>query len=155
MVELIFTLVGVLLGFLLTISYEWLKNRSLKRNAGLLLRGELEGNIARLKEVLEIIAAYADEPLPEYIKPLTINEIAGRIETACQRESFEALRRDLPLLGAEAMDKVIDFYESSRLVPRTFRDIERWAGNIRAHLFEDNIQFLIEKADAAVRAIGA
>lgn len=155
MLELTFTLIGVVVGFLLNTSYERLKNRKITDNVRLLLRRELEGNMERLKEVLTVLEGYGGVSLPGYIKPLTINEIADRTEGACQRESFGILRRDLPLLGTEAMNAIIEFYESSRQIPRTFREIERWAGNIRVGLFEDNIKFLVEKAGTAVSAIAA
>jgi hypothetical protein len=78
---------------------------------------------------------------------MTIEEIAQRVETACHRESFEACRPYLPVLGEEVMGAVFKFYDRCQQVPRSFREIERWAGNIRHGFFQDYINDLIAKAE--------
>lgn len=148
MFEIMLTVGGVVLGVLLTAAYERWKERRSARHVRVLLSRELGSIAADLREVTELLAAFPANELPSFIQPMSIEEIAGRVEAACHRESFEACRVDLPVLGDELMGSVFTFYDSCQQVPRTFREIERWAGNIRHGLFEDYINDLVEKAES-------
>jgi hypothetical protein len=148
MFEVMLTVGGVILGALLTAGYERFKEHRSSKNVKALLSKEIETIIPGLREVIELLEAYPANQLPEFIKPMTIEEIAQRVETACHSESFEACRSALPVLGEEGMCAVLKFYEDCRQVPRSFREIERWAGNIRHGLFQDYINDLIAKAES-------
>ena len=148
MFEVILTIGGVILGALLTAGYERLKERRSANNVKVILSQEIDSIIPGLKEVIELLEAFPANQLPEYIKPMTIEEIAQRVETACHRESFEACRSALPVLGEDVMGAVFRFYDNCQQVPRSFREIERWAGNIRHGLFQDYINDLISKAES-------
>lgn len=113
----------------------------------------MRGNIEGLNGVLEVINDLSSGQLPRHIQPLTIEEIAARVEKACQRDALDACYRDLPSLGSEAMRKIISFYDGFRQVATSFREIERFAGNIRVGLFQDYIQNLIEQGNNAIKAI--
>ncbi|HJU05027.1 MAG TPA: hypothetical protein VJ692_07710 [Nitrospiraceae bacterium] len=146
MFEIMLTIGGVILGALLTAGYERLKEQRSVRHVRVLLSQEIGTIISGLKEVIELLEAYPANELPPYIKAMTIEEIAQRVEAACHRESFEACRSDLPVFGEELMTAVFRFYDNCQQVPRSFREIERWAGNIRHGLFQDYINDLIAKA---------
>ncbi len=146
MFEIILTIGAVILGVLLTVGYERLKERHSKRHVRILLSQEIITIISGLEKVMEILKAFPANELPPFIKPMTIEEIAQRVDTACQRESFEACRSHLPNLGEEIMGAVFNFYDNCQQVPQTFRETERWAGNIRHGFFEDYINDLIAKA---------
>jgi hypothetical protein len=146
MFEIMLTIGGVILGALLTVGYERFKEQRSVRHVRVLLSQEIDMIIPGLKEIIEILEAFPANELPQYIKPMNIEEIAQRVETACHRESFEACRPNLPVLGKEVMGAVFEFYKDCQEVPRSFREIERWAGNIRHGLFQDYINELIDKA---------
>jgi hypothetical protein len=105
--------------------------------------------VQNLQEVLDIIDAYPADKLPKCIEPLSIDEIARRVEAACRREALDACRQDLPSLGSKGMEAVLSFYDLSQRVPEDWRDTERFAGNIRATFFEDPIRGLIKLAETA------
>jgi hypothetical protein len=147
MFEIMLTIGGVILGVLLTAGYERLKERRSVRHVRTLLSQEVGTIIPRLTEVIELLEAFPANELPQYVEPMTIEEIARRVETACHRESFEACRPHLPVLGEEVMGDIFKFYDNCQQVPRSFREIERWAGNIRHGLFQDYINHLIAKAE--------
>ena len=42
------------------------------------------------------------------------------------------------------------FYDSARSIPQFWRDVERFSGNIRAGMFEDSLDGLIESGNRAV-----
>lgn len=146
MFEIILTVGGVILGALLTAGYERFKERRSAKNVRVLLSHEIDTIIPGLKEIIELLEAFPSNQLPEFIKPMSIEEIAQRVETACHRESFEACRSVLPVLGEEAMGAVFRFYDHCQQVPRSFREMKRWAGNIRHGLFQDYVNDLIAKA---------
>jgi hypothetical protein len=155
MFEVILTIGGVILGALLTAGYEHLKERRSVHTVRVLLSQEIDTIIPGLKEIIELLEAFPADQLPQFIKPMTIEEIAQRVETACHRESFEAWRPALPVLGEEVMDAVFRFYDHCQQVPRSFREIERWAGNIRHGLFQDYINDLISKAESLKAKLAA
>jgi hypothetical protein len=155
MFEVMLTIGGVILGALLTAGYERLKERRSVKNVRVLLSQEIDTIIPGLKEVIELLEAFPANQLPQFIKPMTIEEIAQRVETACHRESFEACRHALPVLGEEVMGAVFKFYDNCQQVPRSFREIERWAGNIRHGLFQDYINDLIAKAESLKAKLAA
>jgi len=147
MFEVILAIGSVILGALLTAGYEHLKECRSVRNVRVLLSQEIGAIIPALKEIIELLEAFPANELPKYIKPITIEEIAQRVESACHRESFDACRPALPVLGDEVMGAVFRFYDNCQQVPRSFREIERWAGNIRHGLFQDYINDLIANAE--------
>ena len=147
MFEIMLTIGGVILGVLLTAGYERLKERRSVRHVRILLSQEISMIIPRLREVIELLEVFPANELPQYIQPMSIEEIAQRVEAACQRKSFEACRQHLPVLDEEAMRDIFKFYENCQQVPQSFREIERWAGNIRHGLFQDYINDLIAKAE--------
>jgi len=51
------------------------------------------------------------------------------------------------------IETIYDFYYSLEEVPKTFRDIERFAGNIRHGLFEDYVGALIQKGNKALQLL--
>ena len=117
MFEIMLTIGGVILGTLLTAGYERLKERRSLRHVRVLLSQKIGTIIPGLKEVIELLEAFPANELPQFIKPMTIEEIAQRVETACHRESFEAYRPYLPVLGEEVMGAVFKFYDSCQQVP--------------------------------------
>ncbi len=147
MFEIVLTIFGVFLGILLIASYERLKERRSVKHLKNLLSQEIESIVPGLKGIIALLEAFPANEIPQYIKPMNIEEIAQRVENACHRESFEACRSQIPDLGEEIMGAVFEFYDDCQQVPRSFREIERWAGNIRHGLFEDYINNLIEKAE--------
>jgi hypothetical protein len=155
MFEIMLTIVGVILGALLTAGYERLKEQRLARHVRILLSQEIGTIIPELREVIELLEAFPANELPQFIKPMTIEEIAQRVESACHHESFEACRPHLPVLGEEVMGVVFKFYDNCQQVPRSFREIERWAGNIRHGLFQDYINDLIATAENLRTKLGA
>jgi hypothetical protein len=155
MFEIMFTIGGVILGALLTAGYERLKERRSVRHVRVLLSQEIDTIIPGLKEVIELLEAFPANELPQFIEPMTIEEIAQRVEAACHRESFEACRPHLPVQAEDVMGVVFNFYDNCQQVPRSFREIERWAGNIRHGLFQDYINDLIAKAENLRRKLSA
>lgn len=155
MFEILLTIGGVVLGALLTAAYEHLKERRSATHVRLLLSHEVGAIHSNLKDVIELLDAFSANELPSNIRPMTIGEIAQRVEAACHRESFEACRPDLPVLGNGLMEAVFIFYDNCQQVPRSFRKIERWAGNIRHGLSQDCINGLVEKAKALEALLAA
>ena len=144
---------GACLGILLTIIYDRIREKEITTEVRKLILNEMKDNLNALNEVLEVINDLSSEQRPRHIEPLSIEEIATRVEKACHRKVFDAYYRKLPTLGTETMKKVILFYDGFREVPNSFREIERFAGNIRAGLFQDYIQHLISKGESAINAI--
>ncbi len=153
MAELLLTIGGVLFGFFLSTLYEKHKDKKVTSASRKLLIRELSENIQNLNGVLDTIKDLSSECLPNYIEPLTIEEISQRVERACKREAFEACYHSLSHFGAGSMNKIFSFYDSCHQVPNMIHEIERFAGSIRAGLFEDNIQYLIEKGQTAMNEV--
>jgi hypothetical protein len=153
--ELVLTILGVVLGFGLSTAYEHSKGKKARQNVRTLLSREICSNIEALKEQLSIIENYSVPDLPSFIEPLTIKEIANRIESSVLSDSFDSCRLEVPLLGDTTAEAIFDFYESARFAPQSLREIERWVGNIRYGLFEDTIHGLIGRAEKAVRSLNA
>jgi hypothetical protein len=147
MFEILLTIGGVILGILLTAGFQRLQDRRDAKHLRIMLSHEISRTRSHLTEVVELLNAFPAGELPSYIKPMRIEEIAQRVEAACDRKLFEAC---ITCRGFESRlkEQTLRFYGRCESVAQSFRETERWAGNIRAGLFQDNINALIEDAEA-------
>lgn len=155
MFEVALTLGGAVLGFLLSAAYERWKERRVAHHVRLLLSRELAMNEAELRALRAIFQTYSAPDRPAYIAPITPDELAQRVTAACHRDSFEACRRDLPVIGQEALEAVFTFYDQAARVPKAFTDHDRFATNIRHGLIEDYIDDLVARASQAEKRVAA
>lgn len=153
MFELSLTVLGVVLGFGLSAAYESAKGKRNTKNISTILLREIRSNIESLEVELSVITQASADNIPSFIEPLSMQEIADRIKSAVSTESFNMCRLEIPSLGSATAEAIFNFYESARELPKTIQEIERWAGNIRHGLFEDQVSYLIEKAKAAEKCV--
>lgn len=153
LINILFTIGGAILGFFLNTLFESHKKNKKSANIRKLLLGELNDNIGRLQEVLKLLEYMSEIPPESIIERFSMQEIAEQVEKSCHRTAFEACYSEIPLLGTKSMHAIFDFYNIAISVPDNFRLSERFHGNIRAGLFEDNIQFIIDKSKLAINAI--
>lgn len=154
MFEFFLTIGGVVLGILLTAGYQHLQDRRDARHLRIMLSREISRTRSRLTEVVELLDAFPAGELPSYIKPMSIEEIAQRVEEACDRKLFEACIT-CRSFEHKLKGQTLVFYTRCESVARSFRETERWAGNIRAGLFHDNINALAEDAKALEAQLAA
>jgi hypothetical protein len=155
MERIVYAVGGALLGAVLRATYDRQVQRKRRRGLRNMLMRELEWNAAQLRALGVTLDAYRNTELPEYIDPLSFDEIANRVERACQRDLFSRCLPELSSLGAERMSKVLEFYESARQLPETIRQVSRWAGNVRATFFDENLRALIQHAEDAIAGLAA
>ncbi|MGG7649801.1 hypothetical protein ACQ4OB_17475 [Pseudomonas sp. ES4] len=151
--EIVLSVSSVLLGFGLSSAYAWLKNLKKAKYISVVMLREIRLNIRSLEEELSVADSYLGGALPRCVESLGLVEIAGRLDDSIFRESFDSCRFDIPLLGLVSAEAVFVFYESAQTQPKSLREIERWAGNIRHGLIKDIIGELISKAKSAEQAI--
>jgi len=147
MFEILLTVGGVVLGILLTAGYQGVTDRRNAKQLRIMLAQEIARTRFRLAEILKLLDAFPASELPWYIKPMNIEEIAQRVETSCDRRLFETCITS-PGFGSELKKQALRFYGRCEEVAWTFRETERWAGNIRADMFHDYINALVTDAEA-------
>ncbi|HEU0277139.1 MAG TPA: hypothetical protein VFQ95_04900 [Rhodanobacteraceae bacterium] len=147
MFEIWLTIGGVILGILLTAGYQSVTDHRSARQLRILLAHEIARTRSRLAEIIKLLDALPASELPSYIEPMSIEEIAQRVEATCDRKLFEACVTSRGF-ERELKEQTLRFYGRCAETARTFRETERWAGNIRAGLFHDYINALVSDAEA-------
>jgi len=147
MFQVVLTIGGVILGILLTAGYQNVMDRRGAKQLRIMLAHEIARTRSRLAGIVKLLDAFPANELPSYIKPMNIEEIAQRVEGTCDRKLFEACITSRGF-GRELKEQTLRFYARCEETARTFRETERWAGNIRAGLFHDYINALVSDAEA-------
>jgi len=153
MSEILIPLISIISGFVIGIFYDRLKLRRKQSNIKNLIRKEISKNVAALSELLSLLKSYMTKDRPKFIAPISIEEISARIENSCNNDTFKSFLQDIASMTPKEIETIYDFYYGLEEVPKTFRDIERFAGNIRHGLFEDYIGALIQKGNKALQLL--
>lgn len=82
MLETILTIVGVAIGFALSVAYERHKGRTLRQHVKTLLSREIRSGVERLRTELEVLRSLLEPP---GMPPVGIEELASRVERSVER----------------------------------------------------------------------